>query len=208
MANANRENVFLDKQGRRAVVLLDDHYSNGPAPEDLLLRRIVAELQGRDLVVLPRDMFGAVGSLIYEPYSEWRHEVPAPSAWIIDIEIATGRDMGQDICDGVQLARLIRDRDIQRPDQNGRFGAIPIFFLTRFHLPDTVVSEGHPATNAPLAERIEDGVQVAWRFVHKNLPFDAAREAPLVEESLDEAAPANLTLGEAADAVRDAAFGI
>jgi hypothetical protein len=53
---------------------------------------------------------------------------------------------------------------------------------------------GHPATDAPLAERIGDGVQMAWRFFHKNLPFDESHETPIVEQSLGDIAPVNRTL--------------
>jgi hypothetical protein len=160
---------YLQKpHDKRAVVLLDDHYSYAHEPEDSFLRAVVEQLRQKDLLVYAHDTFSTVGNLIAHHRGAWDRPTPAPSVWILDVEVALGRHLRQNIADGVALARHIRLQDIQRPDRFNQWAPIPIVFLTRFASNDTVPNGLDPTSNQPLQQRIRNDVQVGWWFFRKN----------------------------------------
>jgi len=187
------------------VRVLDDHYSHfGQEPEDGFLREAVRALGARGLLVYPHSMFGTVGNLVAHHQAAWDHEQPAPSAWILDVELPLGRHLHDDIRDGVGLARHLRAQGIQRPNRASQYRPIPIFFLTKFAIGDTVPNPRDPGSHQPLRQRIQDDVQVAWRFFRKSWADPGEPQA--IEEAVDGPVQA-YSLEQFAEAVWQAAEG-
>jgi hypothetical protein len=175
---------YRSKDDRRAVVLLDDEYTHhGQAPIDLYLREVVEQLEARGLLVYPRTMFGHVGGLIVHHQGAWSSELPAPSAWILDIKLSLGGPMLQTIRDGVALACHLRAKGIQRPNLANEFRPIPIFFLSAFAIHHVLQNEVDATSHLPFIDRIRDGVGGGWRYFRKN--GDNPRDRRADEEGPD-----------------------
>ncbi|MFZ2955906.1 MAG: hypothetical protein WA705_03285 [Candidatus Ozemobacteraceae bacterium] len=89
-----------------------------------------------DFFLYGREKFASVESLIKSADEPWEHFSPAPSLWLLDIQILNAGTLqmkdGKALEDGIDLATLIRQKDVQRPNGNGRWNPIPIFFLSQY----------------------------------------------------------------------------
>jgi hypothetical protein len=202
---------YEDGAGRRAVVLFDDRLVREKTPRRVLdkrglelVERVSAALREKGLIVLARDMFPSVGGLILPYGSKWEGDLPAPSAWIIDIEIPIGARSFTGVYDGIGLASHVRQADVRVRNRKGILVPIPILFLTHFAITDRLHDARCPETRASFLHRINHSVVSAWRFFHK----DVAHTEPRVEEQFEDplASRVVLTVDEFAEEVRKEAY--
>jgi len=164
---------YVDSRDRRSVVLFDDRYVRRGHPQeepDRVSQGIVDDvanaLVARGMIVLSRDVLTSTRGLMVMPDGKWHEAFPAPSAWIVDIEIPLGGAAFGDVCDGVELAGHIRDLGICVPGARGE-QPIPILFLSRFDIRRPAPVEGFPATDEPLVKRIDARVRYGWLYFRK-----------------------------------------
>jgi hypothetical protein len=169
--------VYQDDKGHRAVVLVDDQFvrdgeQQGEDQASLsIVGRVVKALLDAGLIVHLADTTQTVKKFIIASPDSPASVEPAPSAWVLDIDLPLGAN--RFARDGIDLAAKIRSENdgasVLVPSPQGTYVPIPILFLTRFHLKD--ILQGDSIT---ILDRIRSEVQMGWRFFRKNLEGSGA----------------------------------